>query len=99
MSAVVLDRPESRLATRLPGARAYMALTRRLARAAARGDEMAVRRLLMRREGLISALGPAAAPPLRALASEVRALEAQTMVSLGVEPRPLARPPAATALR
>ena len=69
-------------------ARAYMSLTRALTRAVRRGDEIAARRLLVRRERLLATLGARGLTPPRAVLSEVRALEAQTMVALGMDPVP-----------
>ncbi len=86
MASVVVDRPAPRLASHARE-RAYIALTRRLAAAAARDDELTVRRLIGRRERLLARLRAQGAPS-RAVASEVRALEAQTMLSLGVGPAP-----------
>lgn len=80
--------------------RAYILATATMARAAARGDEAAVGRLLVRRERLLASLGPGDPLPSRAALAEVRALEAQTMVALGAGPVParsLARPPAPVA--
>jgi hypothetical protein len=87
MAAVIL-RPKATRPRHVRAERVYLALTRRLARAAACGDETAVRRLLVRRERLLAELGRWRARVPRALRSEVRALEALTMVALGVDPIP-----------
>lgn len=93
--AVRLERPPM---PRSEGAsRAYILATATMARAAARGDEVAVGRLIVRRERLLASFGPGGPLPSRAALAEVRALEAQTMVALGAAPVPARSPARPTA--
>ena len=71
--------------------RAYWTLSRAMAVAAGRQDHETVRRLLMRREHLLGVIGTSGSRPSRAMAAEVEALDAQTMLALGVEPQPVRR--------
>jgi hypothetical protein len=89
--SLALDRPALSVREQRAVARAYLRLSRLLARAAAHGDELLARRLLVRREALLTALGGPEGAPMRAIQSEVRALEGQTMVALGVMPSPVGR--------
>lgn len=67
----------------------YLALTRRLAAAAVRGDDGRARRLVVAREELLAVLRTQGWRPSHALAAEVRSLEARTMLALGVDPLPV----------
>lgn len=88
--ATAIATPEAMHTSRQHEQRAYWSVSRAMALAAGRQDHEAVRGLLRRREHLLAALTTSGRRPSRALGAEVEALDAQTMLALGVEPP---RPP------
>jgi hypothetical protein len=92
MAVAVMARGRTRQDRLETAGGAYLALTRRLAAAAVRGDDARARRLVVAREELLAVLRARGWRPSHALAAEVRSLEARTMLALGVDPLPVRRP-------